>query len=680
MKFGSGTWRRLVGAAGLAAAIVALASPAAAQTVTFPQWMRDSASTSNRYLMIWEYITGANITRFNIWTEEGDPFNVNDNFYFVTTVDNNGNIVIVRDWGSRIWSGVRPGPPAATGGDDRPFGNVVALRVEDPTATGGFTTLLYPDNGAAVLSPPVVDLPDNQGYFAPYTMTAAASGIDLTVNQKTVFARDLIRVEVVVRNNSGATRRVGARMLLDPYVDFQGPTRSVFIPETRERVFFEKDYVGGQVPAEWEIYDNDESANPTWVAKAILKGNGATTPSRLVIGNMLDIYPFALGTAAGNYDWIVRPDFELRIADIGSLVYWDPITIPPGQSRSFVTYIGMGVASHGMSDAYVATQSQASIADFGQGFIGAAQAPFALPLVNGDSDTTEHTFTAFCQNAFNFVSPNAFAFIDLPDGLQFGTSDPTQAQRVDFGSLSPVGFTGDEGTGQWTIMANGLDAGILPVVVTFGNGFFDTARAIRNINVPQGRRYQFNDGWKMVTFPFSFTALQDDPVDVFKQLDGVTPLNPGTFQIVRYNPLIGAYEQVDELRAGESYWVRMLGVGDTDVRLGPQAQPIKLTTRDLFTSVLQPRWNQVGNPSPYVVRVRDIRFLATGGILLTFDQAVASGFIRPSLYRWNTKTRVYDLLTRDSLIKPGDGIWIFAASERTIVWPAPYGIGLSITP
>jgi hypothetical protein len=198
--------------------------------------------------------------------------------------------------------------------------------------------------------------------------------------------------------------------------------------------------------------------------------------------------------------------------------------------------------------------------------------------------------------------------------------------------------------------------------------------------VPQGRRYEFTDGWKMVTFPFSFNALQDDPVDVFKQLDGVTPLDPGAFQIVRYNPQIGAYEQVTEIRAGESYWVRMLGVGTTAVRLGAQSQPIKLTVRDLFTSVLKPGWNQVGNPSPYVVRTRDIRFLATGGILLSFDQAVSSGFIRPSLYRFNTKTNVYDLLTRESLIKPGDGVWLFAAQERTIVWPAPYGIGLSITP
>lgn len=673
---------KLVAAAAGVLLLCASAAPARAQTVTFPAWINDSFEQNNKYLDIWEYFKGNDITRFQLWTELGDPFNSADDFFFVEQIDpNNGNITIVWPWGSRLWSGQRPTPRSGTSGDDRPYCDHLTLHVEDSASMTGFTDFEYPDDGRAQFGPPVVTLPDGQGFFAPYFFPAAgasASGIDLIVNQKTQFARDLVRVEVVIKNNGGATRRVGARLLLDPYVDQLGPTRSVFLPKSRERIFFERDWTGGSVPDEWEIYDDDEGPTPTWVAKAILKGNGATSPARLVVGNMLDIYPFVL--AGTTYNWTVRPDFELRIADIGELIYFDPIAIPPGQTRSFVTYIGMGVASHGMSDAYVASQSQVSLADRGQGFIGAVQAPFALPLVNGNSDTQEASVHGFIQNEFSFSMPSTFGFIDLPDGLEFGSSNPLQTARLDFGSLAAVGTGTDEGTGDWTVQPNGLEAGALPIVVTYGNGFSDTARATRLINVPQGRRYQLTDGWKMVTFPFSFNALQDDPAVLFKELDGVTPLTPGSFQVVRYNPLVNAYENVNQVQAGESYWVRMLGVGTTDMRLGTQSNPIKLGTRDIFTSTLHTGWNQVGDPSPYTVRLRDLRFLGTGGIIVSFDTALASNIIRPGVFRYNYKTGQYEQLGKDSLIKPGEGIWMFATTERNIVWPPPQGAALSITP
>jgi len=57
----------------------------------------------------------------------------------------------------------------------------------------------------------------------------------------------------------------------------------------------------------------------------------------------------------------------------------------------------------------------------------------------------------------------------------------------------------------------------------------------------------------MVTFPFSYSNLQDDP-------SVVLGLAPGSFQIVRFNPEIGAYEQVTEIKPGEGYWVRLLTV------------------------------------------------------------------------------------------------------------------------
>jgi hypothetical protein len=452
-----------------------------------------------------------------------------------------------------------------------------------------------------------------------------------------------------------------------------GSTKSFFLPKTRERVLYEKDYRNAFVPNEWEIYDDDEGPNPTYIAKGILRGNGATAPARVIFGNMLDMIPVALANAQTTYDWVVRPDFELRIADMGEMIYWDPVSIPAGQSRSFVTYVGVGVASHAMSDAYVSTQGSVNTSQQeAQGFVGAVQTPFALPLIDGDADTIEHTVTSYMQNEFAFSMSSGSAYIGLPDGLRFGDSDPDQSLSRVVGALGGVGTGLDEGSVSWTVQATGIEAGLLPIDMTFGNGFGDSAHTQRLVNVPQGRLYQFGDDWRMITFPFTYDRLENDPAVV---LD----LPSGSFQIVQYNPQSSQYEQVTQLIPGQSYWVRMLGLGDTSVR-AVGANPVKLGTTDLFATQVLNGWNQVGNPSPYVVRVRDLRFVKPGGVLISFDDAVTSSYIRPSIYQFNRKTRKYELLGKEDVISPGRGIWIYANGERNIVWPPPQGPQLSITP
>lgn len=657
---------------------------------TFPEWIIDSFIETNPYLSIYEYFRDGEETKFNIWTNGGNPLTSLDDFFYVISIDAQGNVTVVWPWGTRLWSGQRPMPRSGTSGDDRPYCNHLTIQVEDPSQTDGFSFLQYPEDGTPQFAPPVISLPRNQGFFAPYDFESGTD-YDITVNQKVQFARDLVRVEVVVRNNGTQTRRVGARMLLDPFPDVltyrtdvfgsfpvASNCRSVFLPETRERVFFERDYTGAQVPTTWELYDDDEGPNPVFATKAILRGNGATTPSRIVFGNTLDMWPVVEGgTNAQNYQWVVRPEFELRIADIGSLLYWDPVAIPGGQSRSFVTYIGLAGAGHGMSDAYIATQGNPSGFITPQGFIGAVQAPFALPLVNSNADGLFHNVTAYMQSAFAFSMPNCFSFIDLPPGLQFSSADPDQPARRDFGSIQAVGNQGDEANATWTIEANGDEAGLLPIDVIFGNGFQDTARSQFLLNVPQGRRYRFTEDWRMMSFPFTYVDSQNDPVELFRDLSG-NPIGANAFQALRYNPQINQYEQTDQILPGEGYWVRSRDFPSRDIRLPATAQAIALSTTDVFLAPIRRGWNQVGNPSPYVVRVADLRFSATGSQLIGFDEAVRRNLVRSALFEYNRTQNRYTQLNRDAVLKPGHGVWIFSNAEQNVVWPAPQGPALSI--
>ena len=366
------------------------------------------------------------------------------------------------------------------------------------------------------------------------------------------------------------------------------------------------------------------------------------------------------------------------------MIYWKPVNIPPGGTYSFITFAGMGVADHAMSDAYQLTQGSVTPAgETQQGFIAAAQTPFALPLIKGDADSVlnadgvtrsplDYTLTAYVQNEWQFSMASTFAFVQLPPGLQFAADNPNQQNRLSTGSLGAVGSGLDEGSANWSIQPTGIEAGMEPINLTYGNALQDSAQLTRMINVPQGRLFQFGNDWRMITFPFTYNALANDPATVFG-------LAPGSFQVVQYNPQTSQYEAVTQLQAGGSYWVRMLGLGNTFVRANG-ASPIKLSPTDVFETTVPAGWDQVGNPSPYVVRVADLQFLQPGGTTLTFAQAVAAGYIRSTLYSYNRTTQQYVALNKDSLISPGAGVWMYATAERSIIWPAPQGPKLSITP
>lgn len=637
-----------------------------------PQWMRDSSFTDNRYLRLWEYFTSGEVTKFEVWTQLGDPEDIGDDFRFFFNPMQTQYVV---PWGSRLLSAPHPPYSSGTGADQRPYANLVTIRLDDTTQMTGVRDLEFPQDGTAVLGPPIAPLPRGQGFDAPYLFENST----LQISQKTQFARDLVRIEYTVKNIGTVTRSVGIRLLLDSYVDYWGITRSVFLPSQRLRIFRETDFgtatgtttrpIYPFIPDRWLLLDNDEG-DPIFTTKGIVTGNGATTPTRFAIVNTLNLFP--PGGQAGTWDYSTDRQQELRISDIGFLYYWNPVAIAAGQERHFVTYAGVGAADHGMSNAYLTAQTFPNQLET-QGYIGAVQTPFALPLLNGDADVNQAKITAFVQNEYHTSNlPNAFAILDLPDGLEFaaGESDPTL--RRSLGSLAAVGDAGDEGSGSWLVQPNGVLAGLLPINVTFSNGFLDSTRVTREINVPQGRKYQFTDDWFMVTFPFNYLNLQDDPATVLG-------LAPGSFQIVRYNPQTQQYEQVNRIRPGEGYWIRMLGLGPTFVRLA-NAAPVKLNTTDTFTSPITFGWNQVGNPSPYYVTVKDLGFLGSGGVIITFDQAIAAGFIRPDLYSYDRKTKRYVKLNRDSTLQPGQGIWVFSNAERNIVWPAPQGPEISITP
>jgi len=613
---------------------------------------------TNRYLWLWEYFRGGNETQFVLW-QAGSPF-----------VFNAAGNAYAAPWGADLVVSGLNGDGSA-----RPLGNHTLLHIDDPgnAANGGFQDVEYPgagtNNFTFLYGTPTnqsgvvgVDINGN-GTFAPYTLAGGtgAGAFNLQVDERLTFCRDLLRVEISVRNLSGSTRRVGCREILDPDTDGD----LFFLPETRNRIRFETDYgraVGTvvpprnpQVPNEWELYLNGTGTFFQPSAKGILRGNGATTPDRVVFGNGLNMFP-----RRTNWTYNIDPTLPAELTNRTVMIYWDAVPIGANRTQIFTTYIGLAGAAHGMSNFFVAAPPTPTDSF---GFVGAAQSPFGIPLVGGDADTTVLPVTAFFQNEANTPSPNSLALITLPDSLAF--ADPADTPNRDLGTADPVQTLSDELSDSWQLRATGIEAGISPVDVLFSNGFGDTAIAHRLINVPQGRLYRFQDNYQMLTFPFTYTGGASDPATALG-------LPAGNFIILRYNPIINDYVPVTELQPGLGYWVRMLGLGDTMVRASSDAVPVDVASTGPFRVQLQAGWNMVGNPSPYAVPVREIQFLAPP-LFLSFDQAVARGYIRPTLYQYNRLTGLYEKLSQDAIINPGRGIWIYSTAQRIMLWPAPYG-------
>ncbi len=701
LKPGKAGWLTVLGAALAVGLLVVIpANAEKAPTVAPPTWISDSAAyhiqqgsnpvfhfwepmIQNRYVLLWQYHQGADLTSWNLWCAEGDPTVTGDNEDYYLSYDAMGvPQAYLYPWGSPIYSTELPGRGAS---NTRPHADFISLRLDDPDDPGTWIDQRFPDNGAARIDfvytdgrvGPVGIQPNSRATFAPYLYTGGTgpTAYSVIVSQKLSFVRDLLRVELNVRNIGSTTRRVGFRAALSPYADDWGSSVSFTLPQNHDRITFERDYgkaVGttrpptiAGIPDSYEVYDDDIGPLHTFVSKGILRGNGAVTPDRVVFGNGLDIFAQSLGGALWDYD--IDPESSLQFADLSTLLYWDPVTVGPGQSKAFVTYVGVGVASHGTSAFF---QSSVPTDAELRGYVGALQTPFAIPLSGGDADFAAISADCYIYNTFpDLPAGGNTAFVTLPDGLEF--FNPNASPTLNLPNTGRAGAVGEEVQDRWVFRANGALAGYLPITVNYGNNLGDTAALTRHIHVPQGRLYQFDDDWRMVTFPFTYANGSSDPIDALG-------LTAGNFQAVRYNPLINQYEPVSELKAGESYWLRMRGLGVTPVRLN-NATAIDLRQGDQIFSSLRRGWNQIGNPSPYAVPVRDLRFITTSAVI-SFDEAVRKGFIKATLYEYNYRTARYDALTRDSVVSPGRGVWMFSATERNVLWPEPIGPDIEVIP
>lgn len=679
-----------VGAAALGAAALLLAPKAHADPFEV---------TQDRYITISQDYDNL------AWTVTrviGDPLDPRDDFLPVLLADNAANVPVQATF---IVSS-----PSVIGG-------------------GGFQQFRFgeTDNGALIIQNPTLS-PDGRTIVSVWQIppdTANDPNRNIVVTLKISVVRDLARAEWTIENR-GNSRSVGLRLGADPSPD---PTDTVFSPtfvppdgfftnETDFRPNFTPQRPGFQLltPTSKAFQFFPVDPEPYSISMQQYRGLDATPPDRFILAGFTNLIGGngppsggagfredngrVINTGLNFYDYVINPARFLlgpiiNFGDPTYGAYYGPFTLGGGRTKSIVTYYGVGNADHALAVPRGGRPDPPPAIGGSELYVGAVETAFSLPLIGGIAGTnTSGGFGTFRTDGWamnlrnNLVIPGVVAQLGLPVGLELDGASPS-GSTVPLGDLAPYDNAGDEGQATWTIKVNGEQAGVLPVNVSFDSPL-GTAAVTRQVNVPQGIIYVFRkpgvDGQaapSMYTFPFTFA--NPDP-------DFVFGLNraAGDYQIFRWNPLanggLGQYEAVTQLVAGESYWIQLLGVAADKLTVTLNgATPINIPGSGIgpggsYATLIQQFWNMVGNPSPYAVLLKDVRFQdPRTGQILDFDNAVRAGFMAGSVWRFNRFTGQYQRVGMWDYVNPGDGVWMFATRPVTIFWPAPRNLNISIS-
>ncbi|MEH7336817.1 carboxypeptidase regulatory-like domain-containing protein [Neobacillus drentensis] len=141
---------------------------------------------------------------------------------------------------------------------------------------------------------------------------------------------DALQMKYIITNTGNQNHDVGLRMMFDTMVNyndaapFKVPTESGV-----ESINFEKDYIGDNVPAFWQVFNNFN--NPDISAQYTMRGRGLTAPDRFTIARWGGI----VGT---KWDYQITPGAGTGDSAVG--MWWNPKTLAPGEQKIITTYYG----------------------------------------------------------------------------------------------------------------------------------------------------------------------------------------------------------------------------------------------------------------------------------------------------------------------------------------------------
>ncbi len=142
---------------------------------------------------------------------------------------------------------------------------------------------------------------------------------------------DTAQIQYIVTNTDQMPHQIGLRILLDTMLGKEdaAPIRT----SNCTYVSRERDFYPPQIPNWWLAIEGYNYVT-NFSVQGTLQGFGATSPDRFAIVNWSRIF---------QTQWEYTIDRDVIITkDSGVAMWWEPTTLQPGQTRTYVTFLGLG--------------------------------------------------------------------------------------------------------------------------------------------------------------------------------------------------------------------------------------------------------------------------------------------------------------------------------------------------
>lgn len=187
------------------------------------------------------------------------------------------------------------------------------------------------------------------------TLTTVWEAGGVRVEQRLYFATnpdtgrmDTTVIEYQLTNITTSQRQAGLRILLDTMIgDNDG---APFFAPGYGNITQERDFSRGGIPDYWIAWESPTFDPNRLKAKGFLRGSGITTPDRLVIAHWDDdLCPSAgPGLFSTAWDYTANPNTSIT-CDSAVALYYNPVILNPGQTRTIRTYYGLTGSGGGLA-------------------------------------------------------------------------------------------------------------------------------------------------------------------------------------------------------------------------------------------------------------------------------------------------------------------------------------------
>ncbi|WP_461568075.1 leucine-rich repeat domain-containing protein [Thermincola ferriacetica] len=266
-----------------------------------------------------------------------------------------------------------------------------------PGADTSYTTIKI-DDAEIIYSPNIVAPTNNMANLSNISqqnINNIAVRQDISIVKNSFSQKDdTVQIKYTVINNDSTEHQVGLRIMLDTmlgdndYAPFK-------VPQIGD-VTKELELSGQALPEYWQVFDNLET--PAVAAQGTIS-NAGYKPSKIQFASWpyIDDIP---------WNYVVTPD--KNIGDSAVAIYWDPVTLAPGESIDFITYYGLG-----------SFQANANLG-LTLGVTGAT----SLTLNNGIYNPNPFAITAYITNTNSTTANNVKLTLNLQEELRITNGQP----------------------------------------------------------------------------------------------------------------------------------------------------------------------------------------------------------------------------------------------------------------